>query len=368
MLAGQRAAVREHHHEQLVARRQRALERPGLARVVVQPRMQVAVAEVRDGREHEAVPVGDLGRRAQRAHELVARRGEVVRVRVGVHAAERARTTSAARSRRSRSPRRCAPRARCRRPPRRTARRLRSRGRCPPRAPRPRSAGRPRRSIGSTPGARWSSARSIVSSMNSQATSPGASSTRRSAQAPACSSCGKPATTTARRSGLRQQAARSAQVVIASVPSLPHTSARRSLGVGVLEPGDAAVAEHDLEAEHVIGRDAVAEAVQAAGVRADVAADHRGRARGRVGRVAQAVPARLAVERGVREARLHERRALLEVELEDGLHLVERDHEAAARGHRRAGQRRAAAARRRWARRARARCAPRSRRAAVVSG
>ena len=116
-------------------------------------------------------------------------------------------------------------------------------------------------------------------------------------------------------------------------------------GVGVLQPGDRAVAEHDLEAEHVVGRDAVAEAVQAAGVRPDVAADHRGRARGRVGRVAQAVSPRLLVERGVGVPGLHERRALLDVEVEDGLHAVEGDHEAAARGHGRAGQGRAAAAR-----------------------
>ena len=89
----------------------------------------------------------------------------------------------------------------------------------------------------------------------------------------------------------------------------------------------------------MVGRDAVAEAVQAAGVRADVAADHRGRARGRVGRVAQAVPPRLVVERGVGMPGLHERRALLDVELEDGLHAVEGDHEAAARGHGCPGQR-----------------------------
>ena len=54
-------------------------------------------------------------------------------------------------------------------------------------------------------------------------------------------------------------------------------------GVGVLEPRDRPVAEDDLDPEHVVGRDAVAEAVQAAGVRADVAADHGRRPRGRVG-------------------------------------------------------------------------------------
>ena len=64
--------------------------------------------------------------------------------------------------------------------------------------------------------------------MNSQATSPGASSTMRSAHAPACSSSGKPATTTARRSGIGSRRT-SADVTIASVPSLPVTSARRSL-------------------------------------------------------------------------------------------------------------------------------------------
>ena len=82
-------------------------------------------------------------------------------------------------------------------------------------------------SIGRTPGARWSSARSMPWSMNSQATSPGASSTMRSAQAPACSRSGNPATTTARRSGIGIRRS-SAEVTMASVPSLPVTSARRS--------------------------------------------------------------------------------------------------------------------------------------------
>ena len=88
VLAGQRAAVREHHHEQLVAGRERALERSGLARVVVQPRVEVAVAEMRHGREHEVVALGDVGGCAQRRDEPVARRGEVVGVRIRVHAAE----------------------------------------------------------------------------------------------------------------------------------------------------------------------------------------------------------------------------------------------------------------------------------------
>ena len=152
--------------------------------------------------------------------------------------------------------------------------------------------------------------------MNSQATSPGASSTMRSAHAPACSSSGKPATTTASRSGSGSSRT-SAEVTIASVPSLPVTSARRSLASVSSSQAIVPSPKHDLDPEHVVGRDAVTEAVQAAGVRADVAADHRGGARGRIGRVAQAVPPSLAVERGVREAWLHERRALLDVELED---------------------------------------------------
>ena len=135
--------------------------------------------------------------------------------------------------------------------------------------------------------------------MNSQATSPGASSTMRSAQAPHCSSCGKPATTTASRSATGSSRTR-AEVTIASVPSLPRDERAQVARVGVLEPGDRAVAEHDLDAEHVVGRDAVAEAVQPAGVRRDVAADHGRGARRRIGRVAQSVEASLTVECSVR--------------------------------------------------------------------
>ena len=123
VLAGERAAVREHHHEQLLAGIERALERAFLERVVVQPRVQVAVAEVRDRREHEVVARGDLGGGAQRARRAcrAAWRNRACR---SPRACGRARRRpSAGRSRRSRSPRRCAPRARCRRPPRRSARR-----------------------------------------------------------------------------------------------------------------------------------------------------------------------------------------------------------------------------------------------------
>ena len=199
-------------------------------------------------------------------------------------------------------------------------------------------------SIGSTPGAMWSSARSIASSMNSQATSPGTSSTMRSAQAPHCSSCGKPATTTARRSGIGSRRT-SAEVTIASVPSLPVTSARRSTASvsssqAIVPSPNTTSMPSTWSAVTPWPRQCSPPALVPMLPPITEAAREDGSG---VKRRPWSRASRSSC--GVREAGLHERGALLDVEVEDRLHAVERDHEAAARGHGRARQRGAPAAR-----------------------
>jgi hypothetical protein len=52
---------------------------------------------------------------------------------------------------------------------------------------------------------------------------------------------------------------------------------------------DLAVDQHQFDAEHVVGGQAVFEAVHAAGILRDVAADRAGDLRGRIGRVVEAL-------------------------------------------------------------------------------
>ena len=86
------------------------------------------------------------------------------------------------------------------------------------------------------------------------------------------------------------------RVAIPSVPSEPMTSAHQ-VGPGRIEPlaaevNDLAVGQHELERRHVGDREAVLEAVGAAGVLGDVAADRADLLARRVGRVVEALAAR----------------------------------------------------------------------------
>ena len=64
-----------------------------------------------------------------------------------------------------------------------------------------------------------------------------------------------------------------------------------ALGVEMLaaEPDHLAVDQHHLDAEHVVGGQAVFQAMHAAGILRDVAADRAGDLRGRIGRVVEAL-------------------------------------------------------------------------------
>ena len=65
--------------------------------------------------------------------------------------------------------------------------------------------------------------------------------------------------------------------------------AGRALGRAAAEAHDLAVGEHDRHAEHVVARDAVLDAADAAGVGGDVAADRRDPVARRVGRIPEPV-------------------------------------------------------------------------------
>ena len=90
-------------------------------------------------------------------------------------------------------------------------------------------------------------------------------------------------------------------------------------------------ASHDLQAQHVVGRHAVGEAVRPAGVLGDVAADGAGALARRVGRVVEAVLGDRLAQVEVDHARLDQRRPVLDVDLEDALHARHRDEHAADR-------------------------------------
>ena len=115
---------------------------------------------------------------------------------------------------------------------------------------------------------------------------------------------------------------------------------------------DRAVAQHDLDAEHVIDRHAVLERVRSAGVRGHVAADRAGALARRVGGEVIAGAGQRLGEPQVGHARLDHRHAIAEVDLENLVHAREHDHHAAADRQAAAGQARARPARDRPARHA----------------
>ena len=117
----------------------------------------------------------------------------------------------------------------------------------------------------------------------------------------------------------------------------------------VLDPlaaeGDqGAVGEHDVEAEHVVGGDAVLHAAQAAGVGRDVAADRADLVRAGVRRVPEALRGGGPLDLDVEGAGLDDGDPAGGVDL-DGAHPLGRQHDAAVDRERPAGQARARAPR-----------------------
>ena len=134
-----------------------------------------------------------------------------------------------------------------------------------------------------------------------------------------------------------------------SVPSEPMNSPRRSgpacSPVGPPSVTTRAVGEHDLHLQHVVGGEAVLQAVRAAGVLRDVAADGADLLAGRVGRVVEPVRGGGLGDLEVVDAGLEHRAPVLDVDLEDAAQLLHRDHDAVGDGHRAAREAGARAAR-----------------------
>ena len=93
---------------------------------------------------------------------------------------------------------------------------------------------------------------------------------------------------------------------------------------------DLAVDRHTAHAQQVVHRQAVLEAMHAAGVLGDVAADRARDLRGRVRRVIEAVGCRHLGDREVAHAWLHHRRARQRIELEDAVEARQRQQHAAS--------------------------------------
>jgi hypothetical protein len=97
--------------------------------------------------------------------------------------------------------------------------------------------------------------------------------------------------------------------------------------------------QHHCHAEQVVGGHAVFQAVRAAGIHADIAADRAGELRRRVGRVEEAVGGNLVGNAQIGDARLHARRAVLVIDLENARHLRDADDNRVFLGDRAAGKR-----------------------------
>ena len=110
-----------------------------------------------------------------------------------------------------------------------------------------------------------------------------------------------------------------------------HAEEIRAVGVERLVPEleDLAVRQDEREPGHVVCREPVLQAVRAAGVLRDVAADRADLLARRVGRVVVAVRCDGACDVEVRDSRLDHDPLAREVDLEDAVHPCERDDDAA---------------------------------------
>ena len=108
---------------------------------------------------------------------------------------------------------------------------------------------------------------------------------------------------------------------------------------------DLAVGQHGLDAEHVVHGEAVLEAVRAAGVLGDVAADRADLLARRIGRVVVAEGRDLTRDLEVGHAGFHRDALVGDVDLEDAIEARQRDDDAARDRQRAARQARPVAAR-----------------------
>ena len=105
------------------------------------------------------------------------------------------------------------------------------------------------------------------------------------------------------------------------------------------EPQDLPGHQHQFAAEHIVGGDAVFEAMHAAGILRHIAADGAGDLRGRIGRVVEAGVFDRLRDREIGHARLNHGDTVVKVDLADPVELGHAEQHAVAERQRTAGQR-----------------------------
>ena len=120
-----------------------------------------------------------------------------------------------------------------------------------------------------------------------------------------------------------------------------------AIGIQMLaaEAHDRPVDQHHLQPQHIVGGDAVFQAMHAAGVLRHIAADGAGDLARGIGRVVEALALHRMGDRQVGHARLHHGAAVRVVDLEDAVELGEAQQDAVLQRQRSSGQRGAGAAR-----------------------
>jgi hypothetical protein len=104
------------------------------------------------------------------------------------------------------------------------------------------------------------------------------------------------------------------------------------------EHGHGAVLQHRLDGQHVVRGESVLQAVRAAGVLRDVAADRAHHLGGRVGRVVEVVHAGRRADRQVGDPGLHDGRPPIGIYLKNPVEPRQRDHDARFGRQRASGQ------------------------------
>ncbi len=94
------------------------------------------------------------------------------------------------------------------------------------------------------------------------------------------------------------------------------------------EAHDFAIDQHDFETEKVVGREAVFEAMHAARVFGDIAADRAGDLARRVGRVIKAGAGHRVADAEIGDARLHDDAAIVVIDVEDAVEFSEAEQHA----------------------------------------
>ena len=158
---------------------------------------------------------------------------------------------------------------------------------------------------------------------------------------PAASIDAKPASSVVHRLGAPQQPQRrlrdDRQRALRSDEHAEQIEARR-IEHGAAEVHELAVGQHGFDAEHVMHREAVLQAVRAAGVLGDVAADRADDLARRIGRVVAAERRDVLRDLEVGDARLDHGPQVRDVDVEDPVHARQADDDAVRDRQRAAGE------------------------------